>query len=638
MMTLPGRLGDCSLRLLQAALLLAATACGARVPERPILVLVSFDGWQADYTARANVPNLRALAGRGVSADGLIPPFPPKTFPAHYTIVTGLYPARHGIVSNTMVEPGFADRFTMSAPTAKDPRWWGGEPLWVTAIRQGRVAASMFWPGSEVPIAGTYPTHWLPYDDNFANADRVKQVLTWLALPPDEQPSFITLYFSDVDSAGHTYGPDSQEVLEAAARLDALLGDLIAGIDRLGLGGRTTLVVLADHGMSQLSHDRAIFLDDYVDPSSLEIVEWSPVLGVTPRAEAMDSVYAKLKDRHSALAVYRREETPEVLHYRGNPRVPPIVGIAEDGWTITTRERLAAARASGRPPGGAHGYDPSSRSMHGLFVAAGPGLASGARVPAFESVHLYEFMCAILGLTPAANDGDPAVTRAFFPELAAPDAARAQAAPDVADPAPVLFRATGNEPGWLLEIREAVITLAADYGERRLTVPTPAPEVGPGRRRYASQGLAVTILETLCVDGMSGRPNPQTVTVLFDGRELRGCGGDPGELLRGAGWTVEEMGGVSVEGPSRPTLNFGEDGRVSGSTSCNAFTGLYSITGEGVSFSAMASTRKACLAGRLMDQERLFLQALERVHRFDIAPDGSLVLEGDDGRRLVARR
>jgi len=611
-----------------ALFLAAAAACRAPDPGRPILLLVSFDGWRADYTARADVPNIRALAERGVSADGLIPPFPPKTFPSHYTLVTGLRPVRHGIVSNTMVEPGFPDRFTLAAPTALDPRWWGGEPLWVTAVRQGRVSASMFWPGSEVPIGGVRPTYWKPYDDRFPNADRVRQVLEWLALPPVERPSFITLYFSDVDSAGHTDGPDSPEVLDAASRLDGLLGELVAGVGRLNLLDRTTIVLVSDHGMSQLDWDRTIFLDDYVDPSSLEVVEWSPVLGVIPRGDSVGAVYEQLKDRHPALAVYRREEIPAALHYRDSPRIPPIVGIADEGWTITTRDRLAAARASGRPPGGAHGYDPSHPSMHGLFVAAGPRLVSGARVPAFESVHLYEFLCAILGLRPASNDGDPAATRAFFAGEQAPSAA--------AGDTPMLFRATGNEPGWLLEIRAAEMTLLADYGERRLTVPTPAPETIPGGRRYVTQGLTATVLDTLCVDGMSGRPNPQTVTIVFDGRELSGCGGDPADLLQGAAWTVETIAGVRVASPPYPTLWFDEGGRVSGSTSCNRFTGVYAMTGEGVSLSNVASTRKACLPD-LMDRERLFLDVLGRVHRFDIGPGGTLVLEAGDGR-ITARR
>jgi heat shock protein HslJ len=267
--------------------------------------------------------------------------------------------------------------------------------------------------------------------------------------------------------------------------------------------------------------------------------------------------------------------------------------------------------------------------MHGVFVAAGPRLVPGLRVPAFESVHLYEFMCAVLGLRPASNDGDAAVTRVFL--------AGEQPQSEDAGSQPVLFRATGNEPGWLLEIREAETTLLADYGERRLTVPTPVADAIPGGRRYAARGLTATILDTVCVDGMSGRPSPQSVTVAVDGRDLRGCGGDPAHLLHGAEWTVEQVGDGGVVDAPRPTLRFGGDGRVSGSTSCNTFTGAFTMTGEGVSFSQLASTRKACLPV-LMERERAFLQVLEGVYRFDIGPGGELVLESADQGRLTARR
>lgn len=205
-----------------------------------------------------------------------------------------------------------------------------------------------------------------------------------------------------------------------------------------------------------------------------------------------------------------------------------------------------------------------------------------------------------------------------------------------AGPTPILFRATGNEPGWLLEIRAAQTTLAADYGERRLSVATPAPETIANGRRYAAQGLTVTILDVLCVDGMSGRPHPQTVSVLFEGRELKGCGGDPAELLRGEAWTVESLDGTRLAEPPFPTLQFDEAGRVSGSTSCNSYTGAYTITGEGVTLSKVASTRKACLPG-VMDREQQFLRILESVQRFDIGPGGTLVLEAAAGT-LIARR
>ena len=396
------------------AAVLALMVGSAQKSAGPIVVLISFDGWRWDYIDRAEVPHLRDLAARGVTAEGLIPSFPSKTFPNHYTLVTGLYPEHHGIVSNVIVEPGYAERFTMASGTAKTARWWRGEPLWNTAMLQGRRAASMFWPGSEAPIGGMRPTYWKPYNESMPNAARVAQVLEWLAMPADQQPAFITLYFSDVDTAGHAHGPDSVEVRQAAARLDRMLGELINGAGRLNVMDRLNVVVVSDHGMSQLSDRRIIYLEDYLDLSTVDITEWSPVLGLVPRSGTVDAVYAALKGKHPSLAIYKREETPAHLHYRNNPRIPPILGLAEDGWTITTRPMALATRVAGRANGGAHGYDPTLKSMHGLFVAAGPRVREGVRAPAFENIHIYDFLCALLELRPSPNDGDPSATAGFL--------------------------------------------------------------------------------------------------------------------------------------------------------------------------------------------------------------------------------
>jgi predicted AlkP superfamily pyrophosphatase or phosphodiesterase len=402
--------------LLLVALCICAYPGRAQQPAAPIVILISFDGWRWDYMARTQVPNLQELASRGVRAQALIPVFPTNTFPNHYTIVTGLYPEHHGIVSNAIADPAYPRRFTMSAPTAKESRWWGGEPVWVTAMRQQQRTAAMFWPGSEVAIGGVRPTYWRRFDDGVSNAARVAQVLQWLALPDAKRPSFVTLYFSDVDDAGHRHGPDSPRVLEAVRRLDSALGQLVSGIRTLGLLDRTALVVVSDHGMSQVTKNRAIFLEDYLNLSTVDVIEWTPNLGLRPRSGTVEHVYRALKDKHPALAVYTREEMPEHLHYRASNRIPPIVALADDGWTITTRARHLLASAAGLSSGGAHGYDPAHTSMHGLFVAAGPRVRKDAVVPAFESVHIYNFLCELLGVMPATNDGDARIAQRLLAE------------------------------------------------------------------------------------------------------------------------------------------------------------------------------------------------------------------------------
>jgi predicted AlkP superfamily pyrophosphatase or phosphodiesterase len=293
-----------------------------------------------------------------------------------------------------------------------DPRWWAGEPIWNTAERQGRVAAAMFWPGSETAIGGRQATFWMPFDDDMAHAERVGRVLSWLELPEDKRPSFLTLYFSDVDSTGHDFGPESAEVATAVSAVDRSIGELVAGVNRIGLDDRVHYVVVSDHGMAALGPDRMIVLDSLIDLAAVDVVDWAPVLGVSPKDGDVEKLYAALKDKHPHLAVYRRDEIPAVYGIAGHPRLPAVVGIADEGWYVASQREVDRWRQPGRKaPGGTHGYDARLKSMHGLFVASGPRIKTGVTVPPFENIHVYEFMCAVLGLTPAKNDGDPAVTR-----------------------------------------------------------------------------------------------------------------------------------------------------------------------------------------------------------------------------------
>ncbi len=396
--------------LLALAFACAVPAAQRRADPPPVLILISFDGWRADYFDRVPSPNLHALAERGVHAKGLTPSFPALTFPNHYTLVTGQYPAHHGIIANTMRDPAMPERFSMSAETAQDPAWWNAEPLWVTAIRQGRRAATMFWPGSEVAIGGVRPTYWKPYDKTFLTADRVAQALTWLALPEAERPSFLSIYFDEVDTAGHDFGVASPELVAAAAHLDDALGQLVAGVRHLGLEDHTSIVVVSDHGMAPLSYDRVVYLDTLIDLSTVDLTESGGLLFATPRDGDVDALYRRLHGKHPSLAIYKREQLPSRLHFRDNPRIPPIIGIPDDGWSVTSGQRLAEKELNA----GAHGYDPANRNMQALFVAAGPTIRRGILVPAFENVHVYELLCKLLHITPVKNDGRASETRGFF--------------------------------------------------------------------------------------------------------------------------------------------------------------------------------------------------------------------------------
>ena len=413
----PTLLGRLLVPVFVSFLLVVGAGCsGSRPPAAsttgdapPPLLLVSIDGFRADYLDLHEAPVLERLAAEGLRAEGLIPAFPSKTFPNHYSIVTGLYPEHHGIIANNMYDPGFDASFSLSDRDAVgDGRWWGGEPIWVTAQRQGLRSATLFWPGSEAEIGGLRPTHWLPYEHDMPGAARVEQVLDWLDLPPGERPSFLTLYFSRVDSQGHWYGPASDSTARAVAEVDRFLGMLIGGLEARDLLGRMHLLVVSDHGMAATSAERVILLDDYIDLHDVQVVDWNPVVMVRPVPGREDAVYEALRQAPH-LTVHRKADMPERLHFDDHRRIPPIIGIADEGWSITTRARYEAD--PGAFDGGAHGYDPRHESMHGLFVAHGPAFPRGDVVDPFENIHLYNLMTTLLGLEPAPNDGGPDVAR-----------------------------------------------------------------------------------------------------------------------------------------------------------------------------------------------------------------------------------
>ena len=403
------------LAVLSAIAALAVVLSAAEAP-RATLILISLDGWRWDYHTKARVTNLRTLMARGVRAEALIPSFPTKTFPNHYTLVTGLYPGHHGVVGNTMRDPRTGRIFTMAKRAeVSDAMWWGGEPIWNTLQRSGGRAAAMFWPGSEAPIKGVRPTFWLPYEHGMPNDARVDRVLRWLDLPPDQRPSFVTLYFSDVDGAGHSFGPDSIELVRALEQVDAALGRLVRGLEERALTDRINIIVTADHGMAETTRQRVVFIDDYLTPGDGEIVDLNPAVGLWPRAGREDVTYRKLVTAHPRLSVYRRADTPQHWHYRDHERVPPIIGVVDEGWSVMRRASVVEAFArTARRVGGNHGYDPQAKSMHTLFVAAGPAFRSNVVVPPFENVHVYALMCRVLGITPAPHDGDESVGLAML--------------------------------------------------------------------------------------------------------------------------------------------------------------------------------------------------------------------------------
>jgi predicted AlkP superfamily pyrophosphatase or phosphodiesterase len=378
---------------------------------RPTVILVSFDGFRWDYTSKVPTPNLRQLSARGVQARNMIASFPSKTFPNHYTIATGLYPGHHGIVANNVFDPPTGRLFsTGKRSEVRDPMWWGGTPIWTVAEQAGKLSAPLYWPGSEAPHSGARPTYWKPYVENQPATTRIDQILTWLDLPTAQRPQFLTLYFDDTDAAGHESGPDSPQVRDAIARDDGYIGRLVSGLTRRGILDRVNIVVVSDHGMAPVDDERVIVADDYISPGDVTISNINPDLSLFPKNGKEDAIYRALVKANPHLKVYRRAETPAGWHFRDHPRIPPLIGMADEGWQVLRRATVDSIK-SGRTKGqrGQHGYDPQLMSMRAIFIAAGPAFKRGATVAPFENVSIYNVLAKVLGVTPPANDGDPSV-------------------------------------------------------------------------------------------------------------------------------------------------------------------------------------------------------------------------------------
>jgi predicted AlkP superfamily pyrophosphatase or phosphodiesterase len=385
---------------------------------KPTLILISIDGFRADYFESYEHPALTALAQQGVRAKWMTPSYPSLTFPNHYAIATGLYPENHGIVANDFFDPEFNATFALNKrEEVQNGRWWGGEPIWITAVKQGQRAAPIFFPGSEAEIGGTRPTVWRTYDDKVMPTDRVDGVLSLLDKPGDERPTFMTLYFSNVDHEGHEHSPDSAEVGQAVKVVDAALDRLVSGLRARGILDRVNIVIVSDHGMAKVEPNNVVLLDDYLPLKDAEHIAWgSQVTNIFPKAGSDQLIINALNKQQLAHAqCYRKQDLPERFHYRLSRRIGAIVCMADEGWRIFSRARYTQEHQKPDWPAhmiGAHGYDNQLPSMRAIFIASGPAFKQGgAVVEPFPNTDVYRVMTQVLGLAPAKNDGNDNTAR-----------------------------------------------------------------------------------------------------------------------------------------------------------------------------------------------------------------------------------
>jgi len=380
----------------------------------PVTILISIDGFRPDYLDRGVTPVLSRLAAEGASA-AMRPSFPSKTYPNHWTLVTGLRPDRHGIVANKMEDarrPG--ETFTMATD---DPFWWNAaEPVWLDAERAGIRTGAQFWPGSNVAIGGRKekptdwetiggerPADWAEFNQAITGEQRVDGILDWLRRPAAKRPRFLTLYFDVVDSAGHEFGPSDGRTLEAVAQVDKWMGQLVDGL--AALGQPANLVIVSDHGMAPTQSSRVVVLGQMLPLDDIKLFESGTYASLTPVPGKEAAVEKALLGKHAHMECWRKRDIPARFHYGANPRIPPIFCLAETGWLIN------AKAPEKRFAGGNHGYDNYSPEMAALFIGHGPAFRP-ATLPAFDNVDVYPLLRDLMGLPAKPGvDGTDAVFR-----------------------------------------------------------------------------------------------------------------------------------------------------------------------------------------------------------------------------------
>lgn len=358
------------------------------------------DAFRWDYPDSIPTPNLDKIAATGVKAVSLRPAYPSKTFPNHYTMATGLYPNNHGIVQNSFYDAE-TDRYyaIRNRDAVMDGSFYGGEPIWVTAEKQGLKSASFFWVGSEADVQGIQPSIWKQYDWKVPYEDRIDSVLYWLQLPEEQRPHLIMWYMSEPDHSGHSYGPFAKETNEIIMYQDTLLGIFMDKIAALPNADEINLIFTSDHGMQRSYPDSTEYLEDYIKDSWVKDMQgYNPNYIIQAEDGCIDSLYNSLLTAEH-LTTWKYGEVPARFNYGTHPRCKDIMVVADSAWRVKIDRDGRGGNL------GDHGYDNFNTDMHAIFYATGPVFKSGYIQPTFNNVDLYPLFAHILKLQPAAVDG-----------------------------------------------------------------------------------------------------------------------------------------------------------------------------------------------------------------------------------------
>lgn len=375
----------------------------------PTTLIISLDGFRADFLQRGLTPRLNTLVKEGISPLYMNPSFPSVTFPNHFTLATGLYPEAHGVVGNSFWDPELQEEFFYTqTDVSMQPKWWNGEPFWVSAEKAGIRTAVHMWPGSEAHLGGDINISFLDqYNGNEKLSNKVARIFEFLDRPglenpeaktEDTRPQLIAAYVPNVDADGHKFGPNSTEIRSTITDADKMLDEIFIGLEARNLTHIVNVIVVSDHGMATTDVSRMIQMEDLVDLSKVDHVDGWPLVGLRPKDPAdLDGMYQSLADKASTnpnFDVYLRDvNMPERYHFTQNDRIAPLWIVPKTGWAIVKKEEfdieVAKAENVAYHPRGLHGYDHEHPLMRAIFIARGPAFPHqpGSRVEPFRKMH-----------------------------------------------------------------------------------------------------------------------------------------------------------------------------------------------------------------------------------------------------------
>ncbi|KAI1263842.1 alkaline-phosphatase-like protein [Xylariaceae sp. FL1019] len=392
----------------------------------PTTLIISLDGFRADFLTRGLTPRLNAFIKEGVSPLYMTPSFPSVTFPNHYTLATGLYPESHGVVGNSFWDPALEAEFYYTDPERSlDPKWWGGEPFWVTAELQGVRTAVHMWPGSEAHIHDMDPSFLDRYNGDEKLGKKVDRILEFLDKPgledPDldvanSRPQVIAAYVPDVDAVGHRYGPNSTQIRKTISRVDSMLDDIFHGLEQRNLTHIVNVVIVSDHGMATTDVSRMIQVEDIIDLDKVDHLDGWPLVGVRPKTpedlEVLHQQAAEKAKSNPNFDVYLKDkDMPERYHFSNNDRIAPLWIVPKTGWAIVEKAEfdieVARKKKIAYHPRGLHGYDHEHPLMRAIFVARGPAFPHQphSKVETFQNINVYNILCDSIGMKPMPNNG-----------------------------------------------------------------------------------------------------------------------------------------------------------------------------------------------------------------------------------------